>query len=182
MHPCVGITGRARSGKDTAAAALITSGGYVRVGFADALKRSALALDPYVDQGIRLSEAVTSMGWEAAKDQVPEVRRLLQRLGDEAGRRVHGETTWVQIAMREIARHRLAGKSVVVPDVRYDNEVDALRAAGFVIVRVSRAVSTVGDPHPSETLVDQLSVDIEIKNAGQRHELGRNLRAALAAF
>ena len=44
----VGITGYAQHGKDTAAQVLVTEFGFVRVGFADALKELALAVNPIV--------------------------------------------------------------------------------------------------------------------------------------
>lgn len=95
----IGIVGRKRSGKDTAAQALVDKLGYVRHGLADPLKAAALKLDPYVHfscehgLGFRLSEVVEVHGWEDAKDVFPEVRQVLQRLGDEAGRQVHGGRT-----------------------------------------------------------------------------------------
>lgn len=46
MMQNIGIVGRKRSGKDTAAAALVEKLGYVRHGFADPLKDAALALNP----------------------------------------------------------------------------------------------------------------------------------------
>lgn len=181
MRVSVGLTGRKRSGKDTAASALIRDAGYTRIGFADALKRSAVTLNPWVSPDLRLADAVAERGWEDAKDQLPEVRRILQVLGDECGRRVHGEGTWVQTAMAQITRHRLAGRPVVVPDVRYANEADVLRAAGFVLVRIVRAGTTSDDGHASETGIDQLPVDYELSNDGTAGDLGKEMWSTLSS-
>jgi hypothetical protein len=188
----IGIIGRRRSGKDTLANYLMREHGYARVGFADAVKEAALALNPWIDvQGrertgeldgtvVRLSELVESIGWEDAKDFYPEVRRILQRLGDEAGRQVHGDNTWVNTALRKIGT---LSTPVVVPDVRYPNEVSALRHAGFRIVRITRGNVTRGsiaDGHASESNADVMEADMELTNDGTLHDLHDRARSVIA--
>lgn len=191
MHRNIGIVGRKRSGKDTAADLLVREFGYVRHGLADPLKEAALALDPIItltdvwgdDYRVettpgRLSEIVGEIGWEAAKDRFPEVRRILQRLGDEAGRQVHGELTWInQLLRRSIAANE-AGHPVVVPDVRYPNEADVLREAGFLVVRIDRPGFSTPTPgeHASEQ-VERLIVDTVISNGGTVEDMWRAVRA-----
>lgn len=161
----VGIVGRKRSGKDTAAQALVEELGYARHGLADPLKDAALKLDPIVtvipqfysngdSEPVRLSEVVAADGWENAKDEYPEVRRILQKLGDEAGRQVHGPDTWIDQLLRKTWASNDAGRPVVVPDVRYPNEAERLRAAGFLIVRIDRP--GFSDPQPGEHASEQV--------------------------
>lgn len=179
----IGIVGRKRSGKDTAAQALVRERGYARHGLADPLKDAALKLDPYVHVlpeyglGIRLSEVVEAHGWEAAKDVFPEVRRVLQKLGDEAGRQVHGERTWIDQLLRRVAEENAHGRPVVVPDVRYPNEADELRRAGFLVVRIDRPGC---DPAPGEHAseqVERLKVHLIIENTGTVEELHKAILA-----
>src|SRR4051794_16838163 len=82
----VGLTGYARSGKDTAAQVLINKG-FNRVAFADPMKNMLYALNPIVVEcsELRLREIVDRDGWEGAK-RLSEVRELLQRVGTDAGR------------------------------------------------------------------------------------------------
>ncbi|PXY20868.1 hypothetical protein [Prauserella muralis] len=190
--PSIGLVGRRRTGKTTVADYLVQRHGYVSVAFADPLKAAALALNPIVEEVdpdgasfrrydrlreegaadrngvVRLAPLVSAYGWERAKDEFPEVRPLLQRLGDEAGRQIHGEDVWIRRAMEAAARHRLAGRPVVVPDVRYRNEAETLRDAGFVVIRLTREGIARGaeDEHASETAVDELPVHAEIANRG----------------
>lgn len=182
----IGLIGRRRVGKDTIAAILGEEYSYARVGFADALKEAALALDPVVgseaDLGgdhealLRLSTAVAVLGWEVAKETIPEVRRILQRLGDEAGRRVHGEDTWIRQAMKKILLAEEKGHPVVVTDVRYPNEAQALRSVGFNLLRVTRrdVPSSDHDAHASEQ-VDSISADLTLRNDGTYEDLRLNL-------
>jgi hypothetical protein len=172
LPPLIGLTGHLRSGKDTVADMFVHYAGYTKLGFADALRRAALALDPFVAMNpfhklLRLSEVVNGpMGWTQAKEEIPEVRQLLQRLGTEVGRDILGPNVWVQAFDRE--RYRLSllegAQRFVVPDVRFRNEADYVKDTyGSVLIRVLRP-GFGGDKHPSETEQDTISVDGDILN------------------
>ena len=168
-HPIVAITGKARSGKDTFADILIENHGFTKVGFADKLKEAAFALDPLIPNSegdfpthIRLSSLVSSIGWENAKDEYPEVRAILQRLGTEAGWQIHGERLWVDAAAKTIDTLP-EGKPVVIPDLRFPAERDWAKEVGATVVLIKREnVEQVLGPnaaHASEKgvgLVDQI--------------------------
>lgn len=159
--PLIGLTGRKRSGKDTLAGFLVRDHGFVRVAFADPLKDAALAVNPIVDTDVdghpvRLQEAVSDLGWEEAKE-IREVRRTLQELG--VAIRAIDDSFWVDAAMREVARLRAQGIPVVITDVRFPNEADAIQALGGRIVRVTRAGLDTSDTHVSETAMDGYDVN-----------------------
>ncbi len=163
----IGLVGRKQSGKDTAARAL-TERGYTRVAFADALKQAAYRTDPYVmvsNAPYRLSLVVDRLGWDTAK-QIPDVRGLLQRMGD-AMRKAVSEDVWVDAALDGAVRHDLT----VITDVRYPNEYDAIRDTGGIIVKIVRPGQAADDTHPSETNVDQMEADATIVNSGTIEEL-----------
>jgi hypothetical protein len=173
----IGLAGKARAGKDSVAAHLIARYGFARYAFADALRDAALALDPIIDNTIewidgsgtlrflRLSEVVEADGWEAAKEH-PEVRRTLQHYG-VAIREIEPDF-WVRTAMREAAKEP---RPVVVTDVRFPNEVDAIREAGGVVVRVVRPGAN-GNGHISETAIDHIAADYTIRNVYSLDDLG----------
>ena len=175
----IGLTGYARSGKDTAVSFLVEKG-FVRVSFADALREAALALDPIIPLEfeasgsvspftacMRLSELVAGEGWERAKE-FSEVRRTLQRIGTEAGRDIHGIDCWVNIAADKASRALEAGKSVAFSDVRFSNELAAIvRLAGWYdaecsIYRISRKGVGPINNHSSDII--DLKWDGEIHN------------------
>jgi hypothetical protein len=151
----IGFTGRRTSGKTTSANYLVNKHGYTQLAIADRLKEAALTLDPFVaidEHGdpVRLSHVVHKLGWDDAKESVPEVRQILQRLGYEAGRRMHGDHIWVGPVLEQI---RNIDGPVAVSDVRFPNEIDELRRMGFLIVHVFRPTDherTRLDLHPSE--------------------------------
>jgi dephospho-CoA kinase len=142
----IGIIGRARVGKDTAGKWFVDERGYRRVAFADALKEAALKVDPIVHpvvwpsgKGVddfHLSEIVSKIGWERAKDEFPEVRRILQELG--SAMRAVDPDIWIRPVLANAIEANDAGVPVVVTDVRYPNEVDALKRAGFRLLHIER--------------------------------------------
>lgn len=121
----IGITGKAGSGKDTIANILVEDFDFKRYAFADAVRDVALAIDPYVFRnGIytRLSEMVDDIGWDKAKREYAEPRRLLQVIGTEAGRQLVGENVWVDIVKRKWTDD---GKpNAVITDMRFPNEFE----------------------------------------------------------
>lgn len=190
LPPLVGLIGKKRVGKDTFAAVLVEEFGFARVAFADPLKEMALAIDPYIqaEHSYRLSDAVDVLGWEGAKDAYPEVRRFLQRLGTD-GVRQFDEDFWVRAGMRAAAAKRrpmrlntsdgraaTAPRPVVITDVRYPNEADAIREAGGTLVRIVRPGVDDGDTHASETALDGYAVDYTVSNLQDIQRLSERAR------
>lgn len=170
----IALMGRAGAGKDTAAALLAERDGYARVAFADPLREMALAVDPIVwghrGHVYRLSYLVEQEGWDAAKRDYPEVRRVLQRLGLEGVREVIGCDTWITLAMRKVSDAHRAGRPVVVTDVRFGNELATLQLMGFVAVWIDRPGVTDG-AHASEAELSRTDADTVVLNDGTPEEL-----------
>lgn len=179
----VGIGSVARVGKDTAATALVRDLGFKRIGFADALKRLALEADPMISpsgartvntQGGRghLKQIVTGSSWEQAKDQWPEIRRFLQELGVGC-RRVFGDGIWIQAIEQAMKVDYLTG-DWVVPDVRFINEADWVKAQGGITVRIDRP-GFFGAGHISETELNKYTFDYALENDGSIQQLERKV-------
>lgn len=158
--PDIGLVGLARAGKDTLASFLVEEGPFVRVAYADALKAAALDVDPVVTSPApawrsgRLSEVVAAAGWEEAK-AIDEVRRFLQAFGVSVRDHVDPDA-WVHAAARTMIR---AEGPVVVTDVRFPNEAQAIRDRGGLIVKVVRpgaGLQGAAADHPSERLVQDI--------------------------
>lgn len=176
--PNIGIMGLAGSGKDTAGKWLVDNRGYERVAFADPLKEAALKVDPIVEQrrdvdeegeeftyNVGLRWLVEEHGWEVVKDTVPEVRRFLQELG--ASIRALDPDFWIRQALKKAAVvNERSGRPVVITDVRYPNEVAALRKAGWHLVYIDRP-GTPRMAHESEQLTGE-NADYLIHNDGDR--------------
>ena len=166
----IGLSGWAKSGKDTIANYLVENHGYRKVSFADPMREALLRLDPvipYMGVNMRLSVAVRLIGWEDVKRNSPDVRVLLQRFGTEVGREMFGQNFWVDLAMSKIQ----PGEKIVFADVRYKNEAEAVSASGGVVVRVNRDGVVAANDHSSEHDLDDYNFDLVIDNNGSLEDL-----------
>lgn len=183
----VGLCGLPGTGKDVAGAELVERYGFTRYAVGDQLKVQAYALDPMVltsrgsgdthRHACRLQVVVDSMGWDRAK-QLPDVRRMLQRLGKEAGPDLYGDTYWVDRTLAQVARD--GAERVVFTGVRHHAEVEAMRAMGAVIICIERPgverPTGLAD-HSAEAL--DWHIDHTVANDGSPETLGDKI-AALA--
>lgn len=163
----IGLSGYGGSGKDTIADILVEKHGFVRFAFADAMREGLLAFNPYLEGSRRLSEVVNELGWDKAKRQRPEIRRLLQSFGTDFGRNILGEQTWVNILNRFLQDNYLLGYldyKVVVTDVRFPNEVDEIKGWGGRLWRVERSGVEPAQDHFSDKALDNHTFDLVIKN------------------
>ena len=161
--PNVAFIGKAGAGKTTCANILIERFGYERLSFAEPLK---------VGCGTR------------------DDRGLLQRVGHGV-RELHADF-WVNLALDKL-RQWPSGFTWVNDDCRYPNEATALKAEGFIIVRVTapttRRIQRLKDNgrlqdesqlnHASETQLDDFPHDYRIVNDGWPDELLEELTAIL---
>ena len=172
MPRVIGLAGRARAGKNTLAAALIPHG-YEVVSFADPLREMALALDPFIDGEVRLSDLVHRLGWDYAKVSYPEVRRILQSLGTDVVRGVDPEY-WVKQMQAKICD---SDKRFVVADCRFQNEVEVIRLCGGLVVEIDRpSLGPLVDTHVSELGVQ---ADWVILNSGSPEDLYHEFMAKI---
>lgn len=148
----VGLAGLAGAGKTTVADAMAAFG-FRRASFADPIRATLAALDPIVgwdpDRGpVRWVDAIEEHGYHAARVLWPEMRRLMQRHGT-AAREIHGPDVWVDLC--PFGFHA----DTVIDDVRFPNEIAAIRAAGGVVCWLERAdVARMDDP------TEQLTADL----------------------
>ena len=158
----IGLSGYAQSGKDTVAEILVEEYGYTRVAFADIIKQAVYLLDPIVNvSGMRLRYFVDQNGWDEAK-HLPEVRRLLQVMGSEVGRDLIDPSVWVEPTMSGLNKN----DKVVITDVRFPNEYEAIRWAFGEIWRIERPGCLPVNNHYSEIALDHWKFDRVIENSG----------------
>jgi dephospho-CoA kinase len=191
--------GKMGSGKTTAAQYLVEEHGFKRVSFASPLKKigelkDILVPDMYYDWLYKwamdlLPDRVYGMhftGWMEGKStrewlvdrwiedfqESKDTRELLQRIGTDSGRKANPEI-WINY----FARH-LPDGNLVVDDLRFLNEAQALRDLSFKLIkleqpeedRVVRLATRDGffDPatqgHASETELSNIEADAAIFN------------------
>lgn len=147
----IGIAGQARAGKDTLASHILCNlgGDWSRSSFADPLK-----------------EMLTAIGVDCSDDAKAVVddsygvtpRHMMQTLGTEWGRHMIDGDIWVKAFAR-----LNAGKCVIVPDVRFENEAALVREHGVLIHLVGRG--GIEGNHVSETPIAFKPGDIVIDNS-----------------
>lgn len=195
MTLILGIAGKKRHGKDAVAQALMNFG-FLRIAFADHLKWMSMhTWDLSFEQvyGDALKE-VADERWGLSP------RHLLQTLGTQVGREIHSDT-WIRKTFSTISKGA-RGEPVFLPDLqartysevqydpsyaqrwsipdcRFPNEAEAVKAAGGVVVKVIRPSILSADTHASETEVDNIKEDYLIINDGSLQDLQRKVNALM---
>ncbi len=179
MGVLIGFVGPPQSGKDTACDYLVEEHGFHKFSFADAIRESLLEIDPWADSFLRVSEVVKRWGWNHAKLHFPEIRRLLQTLGYEAGRKIHGDDIWVDKTMAQV--DQLKGENICIADVRFKNELFAINRRGGLICRVRRSVPMSNEvlSHLSEIESGSLVPDLSVYNHTDITDYQRRLERTL---
>ena len=169
MQPIkIGLTGKARSGKDTVADHLVLWG-FSRVAFGDSLKHYLSEIFPDLISGNK-------------------PRALLQRFGQSM--REFDEDVWIKHALNKVDE----SSNVVITDVRQPNEYRSLKERGYVIIRVESSTQNrfnrmmaLGDVFSesdltdgTETALDDYDVDYTIINDGDMSSLTEQITAILA--
>lgn len=160
----IGLSGYARSGKDTVASFLVNEYAFERISFADPIRDILYALNPSVD-GESLISMVDNYGWEIAKSK-EEVRLFLQSLGYAARTHIHKDV-WIMAAFSKMREDR----NYVIADVRFQNEAEVIQAHQGLIWRVERPGVTAVNFHISEWELDNFNFDNILLNDGDVEQL-----------
>lgn len=170
----VGIAGGLNSGKGVAAD-LFKNNGFLERNFADPLKRIVR----------ELFNVPTRTLWGPSGNRTPEVRTMLQDLGDYA--RKYRPEIWVDKMEESLAAFAESGlggyKGIVIADIRFKKEVDFVHEMGGVVIHLVRPGNTKGLPeelaeHLSETELRNLppdAFDFTVVNDGTLDELKATL-------
>lgn len=166
MPLIVGVCGAKQHGKGTIASALTTYG-FTEINFADALKRACSAafgipLEVFYDNdNDRKEKPLDEYGYP---DESP--RSILQYTGTELFR-----ARWPNIWINTWKRMALGHPRVVVSDLRFPNELDAVRELNGYIIRVTRPGYGSPDAHASEAHYKDFTVDVDLINDGRPEDL-----------
>lgn len=165
MRPIlIGLTGRARSGKTTAAEHLARTYLLEQYAFADPLRDGLMAifnLDPTDFEGDRKEQP---LGW---LDCSP--RQLMQSMGTEWARNTVHPDVWVKLAEQNLDYMSNALGAVlgfVVSDVRFENEADLIRRRGGTVIHILRPNALAVNPHISEAGIAANPADLTLPNYG----------------
>jgi hypothetical protein len=163
--PLIGLTGRARVGKDTVAKFLADEAMYKAISFAEPMRVFVCEI-----AGIPREQL------DEVKDSVipwlgKSPRQMLQSLGTEWGREMVKQSIWIDVCMARASQLKRA----VVTDVRFDDEAQAIHARGGKIVKVIRPDALEVSSHISEMGISPWLVDDTIINDGSMRDLQRKV-------
>lgn len=148
----LGLSGKARSGKDFLAQKVAVPLGFMPLALANHFKVSAIAkgLEDLPVEAMDIRQM-----WEIDKDDLH--RKALQLEGTERGRKVYGDDIWCRHLEAWMYYFALKGyRRFVVTDVRFPNEVEWVKSLGGKVYRiVGRGGITNGVAnHDSESSLD----------------------------
>ena len=177
----IGLTGYARSGKDTVAQILVDKFGFTRVAFADPIRDFCYQVNPIVghvaNEDIYLKNVVDRDGWETAK-QMEGVRRTLQNVG-VAARDTFGDSFWIVKAFEKVKD----AERIVVTDVRFKNEADYIKSYEYSqLWRIRRPGVEAINTHISESQMDGYKVDQIMVNRGTLEDLELLITTRMRAY
>jgi hypothetical protein len=141
----IGIAGFQGSGKDTIADYLCNIYGFKRDSFAATLKDAVAAVFGW-DRELLEGRTKESRAWRETVDawwanrlNMPNLtpRLVLQKWGTEVARSAWHDDTWIASLENKLVK---AHNDIVITDVRFPNEIQAVRNAGGVVIRVVRGV------------------------------------------
>lgn len=149
----IGITGAARSGKDTVATMLQSAG----------INAAVVSLGSPIKRMLEVGLGLTVEQLHGAlKERVDprygiSPRELMQTLGTEWGRDIVDPDIWIKIVTTKY------NKKVIIPDIRFENEAKYVRENG-VLIHMLRVGVSINSDHVSERGVEIDREDFVITN------------------
>lgn len=171
------------AGKSTVAGFLRDEWGFEVISFAGPLKKMVRSL--MLDMGLP-EDAVEEAIYGSMKEfpipglnAISTPRLLMQTLGTDWGRGLIDPEIWVKVAIRKAISLMDKGISVVIDDVRFENEFHTIYAQGGSMVKVVRPGAERTNSHPSEGLLDGYVFSSTINNSGDEWMLSELTTHAL---
>jgi hypothetical protein len=158
----IGLTGKARSGKDTVAEYLNNKHMFSHYWFSKPMKDACRTIFGWDDRHLYgdLKEVVDPIYGISP-------RVALQTLGTEWGRNCINQDLWLTRAKAEILKH----ENITISDCRFDNEAQAILDMGGYIIEVQRNNVESVAAHTSEQGISSDLISFEVENNGTFEEL-----------
>ena len=178
MTTIIAFTGKAGSGKDTAAdfmqEGLRIKDQHVEIysmSFASPIKKAVAAIlgcdvDGFNDRTLKEGSLIESHGLDTSP------RKMMQLLGDEYGRQMIDQEIWIKTAHNTFMDACDDGADfVLITDLRYDNEQKWVLENGGIVIHIDRESINHVPTHASEIGLSKAPC-FSIDNNGDRYELG----------
>lgn len=182
----IGLAGRARSGKTTAAKHLASAHTLQTYAFADPLREGLTAIFNLSQRDFDDEHKEQPIGWLGRS-----TRELMQSMGTEWGRnQIHPEL-WLLLAEQNLGfleQTNPVATGFVISDLRFENEAAFVRDKGGLVIHLLRESAPGVNPHSSEAGISIHDNDFVVHNdetieqmTGQLDEILNALRVRAAA-
>ncbi len=165
----IGITGKAGSGKDEACKMIYTmkeGGRYVNhLSFASTIKNMARVATDWDEPATREDKEAIDPKWGMSP------RMFWQELGSWG--RSKDPDFWIKALQTEVDKN--STQTVVITDVRYDNEAQWIKDMGGIIWEVVRDDAPEVRKHESENGIMRKHIDFTIENNGTLEDLQKGV-------
>lgn len=164
----IGLSGKARVGKDEVGFRMGYKHGFIRRSFADAVRETSQALFGFSNNQVFGPEkTVVDEYWNITPAQ------SFQIVGTDLIRNRYRDDFWIKRLQLDI--ESILSEDIVITDVRYPNELEwIVKSLGGIVIRINRKnrPDTGRDPnHESEIALDDYRFDYYIDNDGTKEEL-----------
>jgi len=170
----IALVGPRKSGKSTAAEALIQHG-YTRLSLADPVKDAAVVMLNAFTRSFHVDTMTDCFDRGDIEYSKATFRPLLEWIGSTFGRDyLQTPDRWINLFRERFEHLDNLCVPIVCDDVRFPNEAEALREMGFLIVQILRpaegrmlALDEAGetrDRQPSEEAIEEIVPDFILYN------------------
>jgi hypothetical protein len=177
----IGITGNKGVGKDTVADYLVENYDFQKFSFADPIKEVCRELFGFNEEqlygndkeekdeewGIKPREAFQFIGTDLFRKQMKNLIPGIE------------ENFWIKVLEKKIEK---CEKSVVIADVRFENEAEMIRNQGGYIIKIKNHKQKKIDEHESEKNIDMINSDFECSNHSIKENLFKRITGLVNRF
>ena len=165
----IGLSGRARTGKTTAANHLANTYDLVTYALADPLREGLMNIFNLSPCDFDDERKELTIDWLGLSP-----RELMQSMGTDWGRhQVHPEL-WLLLAEKNLeflGQTNDNARGFVISDLRFENEADFVRKRGGMVIHLLRPDAAEVNPHISETGIGIQDNDLVLHNDGAIEDL-----------
>ncbi len=157
----IALCGAKGSGKTLLSEYIVGEMGFQRISFAQPLRDmlEAIGVGEHYHTENKTKPVETISG-------KPTARYMLQTLGTEWGRNTIHPDIWCNIAVDRMLEAVNSGYNVIVDDMRFPNEFEAVKYAGGQTLKICRKTAEGADTHESEVHWKTMDCDLDVDNNG----------------
>lgn len=162
----IGLLAKKRHGKDTIADYLVEHHGFRKLHFADPLKNICKELYKFSDEQLNGNLKDVVIVEHCNRGVIGRTPRSFFKDHGMEQRNKLGEDFWI-----EHMKGRMENGNIAIADVRFQNEVNAIKEWGGIVIKIVRDLDN-DDFHQSEVEIDRVdNYDYEVFNDGTIEEL-----------